>query len=243
MIIRLHSHLFATQCRASLRRSFFVPWRVLLAGSLLALGWLGQAGDDEHLPKVLIIGDSISIGYTKPLKTLLKGRAVVMHHPGNAQHSGHGLQHLDQWLGEVSWDVIHFNHGLHDLKYVDAHGKNVRSKDKGHIQIGLAQYGANMEAIVKRLSRTGAALVFATTTPYPDHPAGPLREAWQAERYNAVALEVMQKYQIPVNDLYTFALPQLKTLQQPENVHFTREGSRALAGEVCKSILKALGNP
>jgi hypothetical protein len=61
------------------------------------------------LPNVLIIGDSISIGYFPVVKELLEGKAVVVHNPGNAQHTRFGLEKLDEWLGQTKWDVIHFN--------------------------------------------------------------------------------------------------------------------------------------
>ena len=144
-------------------------------------------------------------------------------------------------MGEAEWAVIHFNHGLHDLKYVDENGKNVTSKEAGHMQIDIEQYGKNMEAIVMRLKKTGAKLIFATTTPYPDKPGGPLREVGDAEKYNAVALKVMKRNHVAVNDLYSFVLPQLKEMQRPKNVHFTSEGSKALAREVAQHILRALG--
>lgn len=195
------------------------------------------------MPTVLIIGDSISIGYTKPLTALLKGKATVVHNPGNAQHSRFGLEHLDAWLGETEWDVIHFNHGLHDLKYVNDSGKNVRVREEGHIQIPLDEYGKNMEAIVLRLKKTDAQLIFATTTPFPDRPGGPLREEFQVVKYNDVALEIMKKHGVAVNDLYSFAFPRLEELQQPRNVHFTPDGSKALAGEVARCILEALDIP
>ena len=211
------------------------------AGLLATSALYARAGDQASPPKVLIIGDSISIGYTKPLADILADKATVVHNPGNAQHSAYGLANLDKWLGSTQWDVIHFNHGLHDLKYVDEQGKNTSSKQTGHIQIPVQQYEKNMAAIVARLKKTGAKLIFATTTPYPDRPAGPLREAGQAEKYNQAALRVMAKHNIPVNDLHAFALPRLKQLQKPRNVHFKPEGSRALAQEVAKHILKALG--
>lgn len=214
--------------------------RTLLA-CLISCGFQLFAGlESGELPQVLIIGDSISIGYTKPLIQLLKGKAIIEHNPGNAQHSGFGLKNLEKWLGDTQWDVIHFNHGLHDLKYVDDAGKNTTSKDIGHVQIDLEDYEKNMEAIVLRLKQTGAMLIFATTTPYPDKPAGPLREAFQAAMYNKVALRMMKKHGVPVNDLYHFSLPRLKELQQPNNVHFTKEGSLALAQEVKKHINKAI---
>jgi len=195
-------------------------------------------GDEQKkdLPKVLIIGDSISNGYTKPLKELMEGQADISHNPGNAQHSRFGLERLESWLGDEQWDVIHFNHGLHDLKYVDANGKNTRSREIGHIQIGLEEYGNNMEAIVKRLKLTGAKLIFATTTPFPDEPSGPLREAKQVGRYNRVALRIMKEQGVTVNDLHGFALPRLGEIQQPNNVHFTPAGSKALAIEVKQHI-------
>lgn len=202
---------------------------------LLGLSIRGEEGK-KHLPKVLIIGDSISIGYTKPLKELMAGLAEISHNPGNAQHSRFGRERLESWLGDERWDVIHFNHGLHDLKYVDASGKNTRSRELGHIQIGLDEYEKNLTAIVKRLKRTGAKLIFATTTPFPDEPSGPLREAVQVERYNRVALRIMEDHGVMVNDLHGFALPRLNEIQQPDNVHFTPAGSKALALEVKRHI-------
>jgi hypothetical protein len=61
-----------------------------------------------------------------------------------------------------------------------------------------------------------------------------------AARYNTVAAEVMKAHGITVNDLYAFAKPRLETIQRPKDVHFTPEGSKALAGQVAEHILKVL---
>ena len=75
--------------------------------------------DRAGLPRVLLIGDSISIGYTLAVRDLLEGVANV-HRPGtNCGPTLRGLDQLDQWLGDLPWDVIHFNWGLHDLKYIE----------------------------------------------------------------------------------------------------------------------------
>ena len=195
---------------------------------------------DNALPKVLIIGDSISNGYTPPLQTLLADTANVTHNPGNARHTGWGLQHLDEWLGDSRWDVIHFNFGLHDVKYVDDAGKNVESKDQGHVQIPLETYRENLEAIVLRLQRTGAALVFATTTSFPSELTAPARSPKDVERYNAVAVEVMKKHAVTVNDLGAWSKPKLAEIQQPNNVHFTDPGYAVLAEKVAEAIRTAL---
>ncbi len=195
------------------------------------------AYEEPSLPQVLIIGDSISIGYFKPTQALLEGHAVVVHNPGNAAHTANGLKRLTQWLGDTQWDVIHFNHGLHDLKYIDEQGKNV-AVEKGKQQIPIEDYEINLEALVTRLKATGAKLIFATTTPVPDGTG--FRVKGDAEKYNCAAVKVMERHGIAINDLYSFALPRLGDIQRPQNVHFTPQGSELLAEQVADAILKAL---
>ena len=208
--------------------------------TVLTMGHSAMGADEIALPKVLIIGDSISIGYTPFATELLAGKAEVTHNPGNAAHTNRGRASLDEWLGDTKWDVIHFNFGLHDLKYVDDQGENVFSKEAGHIQVPLEKYRENLEAIVWRLEKTGAKLVFATTTPYPAGLTNPLREVEDVAKYNAAALDVMAKQKVMVDDLHAFAEPRLSELQRPQNVHFTDEGSKALGEQVAKAILAAL---
>jgi len=183
--------------------------------------------------RVLIIGDSISIGYFEPTKALLGEKADVYHNPGNAQHTVHGLAQLEAWLGETPWDVIHFNHGLHDLKYADERGRLV-AVTEGKQQIPINEYARNLEALTLRLKQTGAALIFATTTPVPEGARG--RVKGDEVRYNKVAREIMTRHKVPVNDLYSFALARLDAIQQPKNVHFTDEGSQQLAEQVARYI-------
>lgn len=190
-----------------------------------------------RLPKVLIIGDSISIGYFEPTKLLLDGKAEVYHNDGNAQHTAHGLAKLDEWLGDTNWDVIHFNHGLHDLKYIDDTGRMVAPAE-GRQQIPIEDYARNLEELVKRLRKTGATLIFATTTPVPEGSMGRIKG--DAQRYNQVAVRIMKKHDVRINDLYTYAFARLDSIQRPRNVHFTPAGSRLLAEQVTQTILASL---
>lgn len=214
--------------------------------SLLAAGCAssegGKAGRVEsrrETPRVLIIGDSISIGYFKPLQKLLEGKAIVEHNAGNAAHTANGLAKLDEWLGDARWDVIHFNNGLHDLKYVDEQGRNT-AVEKGKPQIPIDQYEKNLDELVTRLKKTGAKLIFATTTPVPDGTG--FRVKGDAQKYNVAAERVMKKHSVTINDLYSFALPRLGEIQRPQNVHFTEIGSELLAEQVANSILKTIEN-
>ncbi len=214
----------------------------LLFVTLLALPALGQAQktkkpgplspikDVPDLPRVLLIGDSISIGYTLPTRELLKGKVNVHRIPTNGGPTTRGLVQIDSWLGNGHWDVIHFNWGLHDLKFMP-HGKR---------QVTLAAYERNLDSLVRRLKQTGAKLIWRNTTPVPEGKVAPLRIPDDVVSYNAAAKRVMQKHGVSIHDLYTFALARLEKIQRPVNVHFTPEGSDALAGEVAGIILDAL---
>jgi acyl-CoA thioesterase-1 len=185
--------------------------------------------DDPKLPRVLLIGDSISIGYTVPTRQLLAGKANVHRVPENGGPTTNGIAKLDKWLGSGKWDVIHFNWGLHDVKL-----------DTGKHQVPLDAYERNLAALVKTMKATGARLIWASTTPVPEGKLSPPRKNDDVIAYNAAARRLMEGQGIAINDLYAFALPRLKQIQRPVNVHFTDEGSQALAEEVARAIGKAL---
>jgi len=194
-----------------------------------------------ELPKVLIIGDSISLGYTPHVVQQLEGRAEVKHHKGNAQHTGTGLKKIDQWIGETKWDVIHFNWGLWDLCYrhPDSKVQGKRDKAKGTLTTTLEQYGKNLEELVIRLKAADAKLIWAHTTVVPEDEAG--RKVGDDKKYNEVAAEIMKKHGIVINDLNALSWefpPEL--FSKPGDVHYTRDGYEKLAMQVTDHILKAL---
>jgi len=221
--------------------SMVVLGSVCLSGAAPKKGPLAPVEDVAGLPRVLLIGDSISMGYTLPVRELLKGKANVHRPNTNCGPTTKGVAEIDKWLGEGKWDVIHFNWGLHDLKYMGPEGGNLADpKDpKNHQQVPVDDYVKNLNALVARMKKTGAKLIWCTTTPVPTGSKG--RVEGDAAKYNAAALKVMQQHGVAVDDLYGFAKPRLKEIQRPANVHFSPDGSKALAEEVAKSVLKALG--
>ncbi|MGB0272786.1 MAG: SGNH/GDSL hydrolase family protein, partial [Opitutales bacterium] len=62
--------------------------------------------DNPSLPNVLLIGDSISIGYTVEVRKLLKGKADVFRIPTNGKYASYGLQNIDKWVSNRKWDII-----------------------------------------------------------------------------------------------------------------------------------------
>jgi len=196
---------------------------------LLGLVCVGL-GLAAEVPPVLVIGDSISIGYTPAVTTMLAGKADVKHHEGNAAHSGNGVAKLDEWLGTEKWRVITFNFGLHDLKIME----------NGKHQVSVADYEKNLETIASRLKKTGARLLFVTTTPVPEGKLSPMRIPGDEVVFNEAALRVMKKHKIPVVDLYAFAKPRLAEIQGTANVHFKKEAQALLAEVVAKAIEEQL---
>ena len=196
---------------------------------------------EDALPKVLIIGDSISMAFTPHVAQQLDGRADVKHHKGNAQHTGTGLAKLDKWIGDTDWDVIHFNWGLWDLCYRHPESKVQGRKDKvnGTLTTTLEQYEKNLDDLVCRLKKTGAKLIWATTTVVPKNEAGRIRG--DDVKYNQAAARVMKKHGIMTNDLHaltkTFAVDQFSG---PGNVHYTQEGYQEIGQQVTNHILIAL---
>lgn len=196
--------------------------------------------DVAGLPRVLLIGDSISIGYTLPVRALMKGKANVHRPKTNCGPTIRGLTGIGDWLGDKKWAVIHFNWGLHDLKYMGSKNENLADPkaSSSHQQVPPAEYEKNLRTLVGRLKKTGAKLIWCSTTPVPEGAGG--RVVGDSAKYNAIAAKVMADNNIPTDDLYAFAKPRLKEIQKPANVHFSPEGSEALAKEVVASISKAL---
>jgi len=199
--------------------------------------------DRPDLPRVLLVGDSISIGYTVQTRALLKGKANLRRVPTNAGHTGMGIAGLPKWLKKLGgeWDVIYFNWGLWDLCYRDPKSKNQGRRDKfnGTLTHNLEQYTANLGQLVTELKKTKAKLIFATTTPVPAGELG--RRVGDDLKYNAAAVTLMQKHHVAINDLHAVMAGKMNEYgKKSGDVHFTEKGSRLLARQVAKAILSAI---
>ena len=200
-----------------------------------------QPKDNPDLPNVLLIGDSISIGYTVDVRKLLKGKADVFRIKGNGRDSNFGVKKIKALIGNKKWDVIHFNWGLWDLCYRNPKSKMQGHRDKinGQLSTTPEQYRKNIEKIIAVLKKTGAKLIWCTTTPVPPNEAG--RKEGDAAKYNAIVADIMVENNIMINDLYTYTLPKAPEIRKKDgDVHFKPEGYKFLAKKVAKEIIKSL---
>lgn len=203
---------------------------------------------DPALPNVLILGDSISISYTRPVRQKLAGAANVLRPmrrdargPDNCGDTTIGMANIDRWLGDMKWDVIHFNWGLWDLCYRHPESKNQGKRDKvnGALSTTPEDYEKNLETLVARLKQTGAKLVWASTSLVPEGEVG--RIVGDDAKYNAIAARVMGRHGIPINDLHTLSATfPAEMFVGPGDVHFTAEGAARLADQVAAEIQKQL---
>jgi hypothetical protein len=196
---------------------------------------------DPKLPNVLILGDSISIGYTPVVRAALQGKANVLRPKANCGETRMGIAGIDQWLGDGKWDVIHFNWGLWDLCYRNPESKTQGHRDKvnGKQSVPVAEYEANLERLVERLKKTGATLVWASTTVVPEGEAG--RVVGDDLKYNAAAERVMKKHGVQIDDLHALTKgfgPEL--FSEPGDVHYTPAGYGKIGSRVAAAVTAAL---
>lgn len=211
--------------------------------------------DDPKLPRVLVVGDSISMNYHDAAKAKLQGVANYHRVEGNAGPSDRGVSYIELWLGNyrekgLHWDLIQFNHGLHDLKqfYDKETGKY------GKHQISIEQYQENLEKEIAILKRTGATLMWCSTTPVPNNSVGTWDGVTMGRRkdeelvFNKAALEVVKRHpDILINDLNAAVReaaathPEFAGWNKGTDVHFWRRPEQEVVGQaVAREIKGAL---
>lgn len=215
---------------------------IIIAACILISAFFILTSLTEKKPKILIIGDSISIGYTPFVKKHFSDRAIVLHNPGNAQHTGTGLEKVKQWVDNEDWDIIQFNWGLWDLCYRNPESKNQGNRDKinGKVTFSPADYEANLDSLVTILKEiSDAKLIFVTTTCVPENEVG--RFTGDVVKYNKAAKRVMKKHGIPVNDIYKASiLIHKKSGLGDDDVHYTPEGYEKLGKLISDYLAKKL---
>ena len=186
------------------------------------------------MKKILLIGDSIRMGYCGFVKELLADTAEVFFPEDNCKFSQNVFVHLTGWkdlAGDpATVDVVHWNCGHWDMARWRGDDKPLNDPDA---------YAAMLRRIVEHMRKLmpRARIVFALTTPiHPDAaPLANYRTNDDVRRYNAVARAVMDELGVPVNDLFSVledAPPSLYT----DACHLTEAGYRQLADKVASTI-------
>jgi lysophospholipase L1-like esterase len=166
--------------------------------------------------KIYVVGDSISIQYGPYLRQYLSGMMEYARKEGDAEallnlDNPQGANGGDSAMvlaflkalarsGSLKADLLLVNCGLHDIK---------RNPATGQAQVGIADYEANLRALVVVAREMRTELVWIRTTPCDEkvHNRPGLnfqRFSADCAAYNAVADRVMNEAGVPSIDLHTF---------------------------------------
>jgi len=191
--------------------------------------WISHA-DETNLPRVLLIGDSITRAYYPEVEKQLAGKAYVARLTSSAFISDPALlQQIKMVLSQYKFEVIHFNNGMHGWQH----------SEKEYAQ-AFPEY---LQAIQK--NAPNAKLICANTTPLKISPTLPPGNQTQAtdERIaarNVIVLKVMQANGIPVDDLNSLVRGHPEC--HSDNVHFNDQGIALQAAQVAAQIVPLLNH-
>lgn len=186
--------------------------------------------------KILIVGDSISMGYTPTVAAELAGVAEVVHNPGNGADSSNVVSGIDEWIAEARPAVVTLNCGLHDIK---------REKDSGLRQVPLDFYKMILPVIIDKIRSAGCRAVWVDTTPVIEKrhqavkPFG--RYNKDVDAYNKAARDVAREAGLPVINLHKAAGDLgLETALADDGVHFTADAYEALGRKIAARLREML---
>lgn len=149
------------------------------------------------MKKAVLIGDSIRRSYQPHVAKMLEGEIEILGSTANGRHTMWGIDHIEEWVLEHKPDLVHFNFGIHDLRFFE--GDQPRTL--------LDQYRLNLKRFIRILKKASInKIIWATTTPLyePDKNKAMSewnKTSWPLEQYNAAALEIVKTEGLLVNDL------------------------------------------
>jgi lysophospholipase L1-like esterase len=187
---------------------------------------------------VILIGDSIRMGYEPRVRAAFGGVADVTGPAENGGTSTNVLAHLDEWALSRGADVVHVNCGLHDIR---------RERGGAGTVTSLDEYRANVEGVLSRLAGTGAHVIWATTTPVIEERHNTLKDfdrlSTDVAAYNRAAMDVACSLGVEVNDLFEVVTQNgAPGLLLADGVHFT-QAAYALLGDAVADVVRAALDP
>ncbi len=190
------------------------------------------------MKKVLLLGDSIRMGYDKAVKRSLEGKAEVYFPQENCRFASYLLRHtLDYRMlnNNQPFDVIHWNAGLWDNLHLFG--------EDPHTPLDVYAYYIDRICIRLKKLYPNAKIIFATSTKVQSEKMDKdfKRYNEEIEEYNRTAVEVVQKHGFAVNDLYAVS-DTLPEEAHSDSVHYyTPLGTEVFTNAVLVYLKEALG--
>jgi len=187
--------------------------------------WIPDANGTK-LPRVLLIGDSITQGYSSKVAEHLKGKASVARLTTSKSIGDPALlAEVALVLDQCRFDVVHFNNGLHGWGYSES------------------EYEEHFPELVATIRKHApeAKLIWAVTTPL--RKAGDLTVVAEGtnrvKARNKIAEEFVAREGIAVDDLYGLVKDHPE-YWSADGVHFNGKGIDLQAEQVSRRIAENL---
>jgi hypothetical protein len=189
------------------------------------------------MKNILLIGDSIRIGYDKSVKKSMQGIANVYYPDDNCRFASYVLRYLHiykQLLNDAEADVIHWNAGLWDCIRL--------FEEEPHTPKDV--YAYYIERVCIRIKKLfpAAKVIFATSTyVLSENMAKDFkRYNKDIEEYNRIAVEIVKKYGFTVNDLYAVSSALPESAHSDAVHYYTSAGTEAFTKQVLKCLAEEL---
>ena len=191
------------------------------------------------MKKIVLIGDSIRMGYDKYVKEALSDKAEVYYPDENCRFAEYVLRYAHEWKEHLGWpsdvDLVHWNAGLWDA--LELFGDEPLTT--------LDYYENAIKRIDKRLRFIfpKAKIVFATSTAVIEDMGKPefFRHNETIKKYNEVALRALSNTDTVINDLWCVTEKLPRSIHSDWVHYYTDEGTEIIGGKVLSVICNELG--
>lgn len=185
--------------------------------------------------RVSLIGDSIRMNAEPFVRDRLPQRFRLTSPSVNCESSHTVAERIGDWAPRGEFDLVHINCGLHDIRYDPGRNCPVSSPE---------EYEANLRKIFVHLATSGAAVVWATSTPIDEvmHNKSKPSRRYRSDllEYNRLSVSLAQGFGFAIHDLYALlSQAPLENLLLADGVHFNRTGN-ALIGQHIADAIQAL---
>lgn len=181
------------------------------------------------MKKVLLLGDSIRLNYMPKVFRNLFGIAEVVGPEENCRFAKYVITNLEAWLEKFGTpDVVHWNNGIWEVhRFID-----------DDVLVPLDEYLRDLDRIYARLKKTGAKIIFATSTPC--NPKYTEVSNLNIDRYNKAAVELLMNKVDEINDLNAFVKPHIEEYICDDLLHLNKDGISAVGDRVTEVVKKYL---
>lgn len=182
--------------------------------------WCDEAPSND-LPRVLLIGDSITRQYQDRVRELLRGKCYVDYFSSSYAVDSPIYQTLIKaFVGDSKYAIIHFNNGLHGF------------------HIGKSTYKSRLKKLLKTFPNDCKIILANTTFVLEEGKVIPDKMCGKrvSERNVAIA-ELAEEFGFPIDNLYSVSQTIDSNGRSNDGTHFKEEGIDILANNVVKSIL------